>query len=95
MRDLSRAREAAQKDLQGKRQQVSSFMLRLGRHYPGKKTWGRALWDAPRFRTEDWHRVLTAAASYAINATLYDKLSLNCAANSIQPVQSDDAHSVQ
>src|SRR5215510_4149735 len=42
VRDLSRAREAAQKDLQGKRQQVSSFMLRLGRHYPGKKTWGRA-----------------------------------------------------
>src|SRR5260370_784033 len=26
----------------GKRQQVSSFMLRLGRHYPGKKTWGPA-----------------------------------------------------
>jgi hypothetical protein len=24
------------------RQQVSSFMLRLGRHYPGKKTWARA-----------------------------------------------------
>jgi transposase len=42
MRDLSRAREAARKDLKGKRQQVSSFMLRLGRHYPGKKTWGRA-----------------------------------------------------
>ena len=42
MRDLSRPREAAQKDLQGKRQQVSSFVLRLGRHYPGKKTWGRA-----------------------------------------------------
>ena len=40
MRDLSRAREAARKDLRGKRQQVSSFMLRLGRHYPGKKTWG-------------------------------------------------------
>jgi hypothetical protein len=39
MRDLSRAREAARKDLKGKRQQVSSFMLRLGRHYPGKKTW--------------------------------------------------------
>jgi transposase len=38
MRDLSRAREAARKDLKGKRQQVSSFMLRLGRHYPGKKT---------------------------------------------------------
>jgi transposase len=42
MRDLSRAREAARKDLKGKRQQVSSFMLRLGRHYPGKKTWGPA-----------------------------------------------------
>src|SRR6266849_3535071 len=42
MRDLSRAREAARKDLKGKREQVSSFMLRLGRHYPGKKTWGPA-----------------------------------------------------
>jgi len=42
MRDLSRAREAARKDLKGKHQQVSSFMLRLGRHYPGKKTWGPA-----------------------------------------------------
>src|SRR6266852_8335908 len=42
MRDPSRAREAARKDLKGKRQQVSSFMLRLGRHYPGKKTWGPA-----------------------------------------------------
>jgi hypothetical protein len=42
MRDLSRAREAARKDLKGKRQQVSSFMLRLGRHFPGKKTWDPA-----------------------------------------------------
>jgi transposase len=42
MRDLSRARGAAKKDLQGKRQQISSLMLRLGRHYPGKKTWGPA-----------------------------------------------------
>ena len=42
MRDLSRAREAARNDLKGKRQQVSSFMLRLGRHFPGKKTWGPA-----------------------------------------------------
>jgi transposase len=40
MRDLSRARQAAKKDLQGKRQQISSLMLRLGRCYPGKKTWG-------------------------------------------------------
>src|SRR5499426_1421560 len=42
MRDLSRARQAAKKDLQGKRQQTSSLMLRLGRIYPGKKTWGPA-----------------------------------------------------
>jgi transposase len=40
MRDLSRARQATKKDLQGKRQQISSLMLRLGRYYPGKKTWG-------------------------------------------------------
>src|SRR6201997_1846893 len=42
MRDLSRARWAARKDLQGKRQQISSLMLRLGRCYPGKTTWGPA-----------------------------------------------------
>jgi transposase len=42
MRDLSRARQAATKDLRGKRQQISSLMLRLGRVYPGKKTWGPA-----------------------------------------------------
>src|ERR1700719_499317 len=40
MRDLSRARLAAHKDLRGKRQQIISMMLRLGRIYPGKKTWG-------------------------------------------------------
>jgi hypothetical protein len=31
---ISRARLAAKKDLQGKRQQISSLMLRLGRIYP-------------------------------------------------------------
>ncbi len=39
MRDLSRARGTAVEDLRGKRQQVSSFLLRQGLHYPGKKTW--------------------------------------------------------
>jgi transposase len=43
MRDLSRARLAVKKDLQGKRQQISSLMLRLGRIFPGKTTWGPAL----------------------------------------------------
>jgi transposase len=42
LRDLSRARQATKKDLQGKRQQISSLMLRLGRIYPGEKTWGPA-----------------------------------------------------
>ena len=42
MRDLVRAREAARSDLTRKRQQVTSMLLRLGRHYPGVKTWGRA-----------------------------------------------------
>jgi transposase len=42
MRELTRAREAAKRDQQAKGQQVSSLLLRLGRHYPGKKTWGKA-----------------------------------------------------
>jgi len=42
MRDLSRARLAAHKDLRGKRQQLISMMLRLGKIYPGTKTWGPA-----------------------------------------------------
>src|SRR5215471_16969963 len=39
MRDLIRGREAAVEDLRSKRQQVSSFLLRQGLHYTGKKTW--------------------------------------------------------
>jgi transposase len=42
MRDLVRAREAAVEDLQRKRRQVLSLLLRLGRHYPGKRTWTKA-----------------------------------------------------
>jgi hypothetical protein len=42
MRDLSRARASAVDDLKGKRQQISSLLLRLGLHFPGKKTWGKA-----------------------------------------------------
>ena len=41
MRDLTRARESAVEDLRSKRQQVSAFLLRLGRHYPGKKSWSK------------------------------------------------------
>jgi transposase len=42
MRELTRARGAAQRDWQAKGQQVSSLLLRLGRHYPARKTWGKA-----------------------------------------------------
>ncbi len=48
MRDLTRAREAAVEDLGAKRRQVLSLLLRLGRHYPGRRTWTHAhmLWLA-------------------------------------------------
>lgn len=39
MRDLTRARGAAVQDARMKGQQVSAFLLRLGRHYPGKTAW--------------------------------------------------------
>ncbi len=39
MRELTRARDAVRQDLTRKRQQISSMLLRLGRHYPGLKTW--------------------------------------------------------
>jgi transposase len=42
MRDLVRARGTAVDDLKSKRQQILSQLLRLGRHYSGKKTWTRA-----------------------------------------------------
>jgi transposase len=42
MRDLVRAREAALDDLKSKRQQVLSLLLRLGRHFTGKRSWTRA-----------------------------------------------------
>jgi transposase len=43
MRELTRARGAAVQDVRMKGQQVSAFLLRLGRHYdPKKKTWTKA-----------------------------------------------------
>jgi transposase len=42
MRDLTRARETAMRDLRSKRQQISAFLLRQGRHYPEKTTWTKA-----------------------------------------------------
>jgi transposase len=42
VRELTRARGAAAFELRAKCQQVSSMLLRLGRQYPGKTTWGKA-----------------------------------------------------
>ena len=42
VRDLTRARGAAVREQRAKRQQVSALLLRLGPHYPGKTTWGKA-----------------------------------------------------
>jgi transposase len=43
MRDLTRARETAMMEQRSKRQQVSAFLLRHGRHYPvHKQTWTKA-----------------------------------------------------
>src|SRR6516225_9205666 len=43
MRDLTRARETAMLDLRAKRQQISSFLLRQGLHYPeDKRTWSKS-----------------------------------------------------
>lgn len=41
LRDLVRTRETTVVDLRRKRQAISSMMLRLGRIYPDKKTWGK------------------------------------------------------
>jgi transposase len=61
MRDLVRARQSAVEDIRRKRQAISSMMLRQGRIYPGKKTWGarHAQWlQAQRFDHIGQHLVL-------------------------------------
>jgi transposase len=42
VRDLTRARGAAVREQRARRQQVSALLLRLGLHYPGNTTWGKA-----------------------------------------------------
>jgi transposase len=61
MRDLVRARQVAVDDSRRKRQAISSMMLRQGRTYPGKKTWGarHVQWlQAQRFDQLAQHLVL-------------------------------------
>jgi transposase len=40
MRDLIRTRQAAVDDLRRRRQAISSMMLRQGRVFPGRTSWG-------------------------------------------------------
>jgi transposase len=72
IRELVRARDAAVDDLRRKRQSISSMMLRYGRTYPGKKTWGarhRQWLQAQRFEHPAQQLVLlemTHAAQHAL-----------------------------
>lgn len=71
MRDLVRSREAAVADLRSKRQSISSMMLRYGRIYPGKKTWGarhRQWLQAQRFEHPAQQLVLQELALAAQQA---------------------------
>ena len=61
MRDLIRSRQMAVDDMRRKRQAISSMMLRQGRTYPSKKTWGarHTQWlQAQRFDHLAQHLVL-------------------------------------
>ena len=72
IRELVRARDAAVDDLRRKRQSISLMMLRYGRTYPGKRTWGarhRQWLQAQRFGHPAQQRVLlemTHAAQHAL-----------------------------
>ena len=61
IRELIRSRDAAVDDLRRKRQSISSMMLRYGRTYPGKTTWGprhRQWLQAQRFEHPSQQLVL-------------------------------------
>jgi transposase len=68
LRDLARARDAAVKDLRTKRQLVMAFMLRQGRIYPGKKTWGAryARWLQQQSFGHPAHQILLQEAVLAV-----------------------------
>ncbi len=80
MRDLVRARDAAQEMQKHVRQQLQAFLLRHGRIYPGRKPWTRAYarwgWESQAF-DHHAHHVLLAEYCQAIeDATVrLDRLS--------------------
>ena len=79
MRDLTRGREAAKADLKMKRQQLSALMLRLGRHFTGKKTWSRAhiAWLMSQKLEHREHRILFEEMMLAMREALARAARLN------------------
>ena len=71
VRDLTRARGAAVRDLRTKRQQVSALLLRLGQCYPGKTTWGKAhlAWLAGRKLDHLEQRIALEEMLHAVRQT--------------------------
>ncbi len=72
LRDLVRARDAAKRAERSARQQLSSFLLRNGRRFPGKKTWSRPHLDwvhAQQFELEAHRRLLDDALHAVTEAT--------------------------
>lgn len=69
MRDLVRARDAAQEVLKQLRQQLQSFLLRHGRIYTGRKPWTRAhaRWLADQAFEHHAHHILLAEYCQAID----------------------------
>lgn len=68
IRDLVRARDAAQEALRRSRQQLQSFLLRHGRIYTGRKPWTRAhtRWLADQAFEHPAHYIVLAEYSQAI-----------------------------
>jgi transposase len=87
IRDLSRAREAAVEDLRRKRQLVSAFLLRHGRSFPGKSTWGgrHARWLAGLTFEHPAQRIVLQEALNAVTDAVERLARLEAALAEIVP----------
>src|SRR5512134_3854238 len=87
VRDLTRAREAAVEDLRRKRQLVTAFLLRHGRSFPGKSTWGgrHARWLAELTFEHPAQRVVLQEALNAVTDAVERLARLEAALVEIVP----------
>ena len=87
VRDLTRAREAAVEDLRRKRQLVSAFLLRHGRSFPGKSTWGgrHARWVAELTFEHPAQRVVLQEALNGVTEAVERLAQLEAAVVEIVP----------